>query len=198
MWYDALRYFTSTMYFVRISPEEFVASSCRITDACRDIAVLSATRINKILCRCRVNVPAVLSQNLGDGVRVDRLACSKISPGVWLNYIFSLGQGVKVNIGFWFPSMSRRSLIQITQDDGCAAMRVMIRVFSIALVYLACCYASDPSKESAEVQDRVYFMKKCSGSGCPYTASWLAHTNLYKKIPWWLDSTKMEAASFNM
>ena len=52
---------------------------------------------------------------------------------------------------------------------------------------------SDP-----EQQERVYFMKKCSGSGCPYTASWLSHINLFKRTPWWLDSTKMEAASFNM
>jgi hypothetical protein len=77
-------------------------------------------------------------------------------------------------------------------------MRAMIRALSLALVYLVYCKAGEPAQESAEVQDRVYFMKKCSGSGCPYTASWLAHTNLYKKIPWWLDSTKMEAASFNM
>jgi len=45
---------------------------------------------------------------------------------------------------------------------------------------------------------RVYFMKKISGAGCPYTASWLVHVNLYRKTPWWIDITKMEAASFNM
>ena len=53
-------------------------------------------------------------------------------------------------------------------------------------------------KTDADTSERIYGMKKCSGSGCPYTASWLAHVNLYRKIPWWLDSTKMEAASFNM
>ena len=45
---------------------------------------------------------------------------------------------------------------------------------------------------------RVYNMKKCKGAGCPYTASWLAHINLYRRVGWFLDSTKMEAASFNI
>ena len=39
-------------------------------------------------------------------------------------------------------------------------------------------------------------MRKVSGSGCPYAASWLAHINLYKKLTWRIDNTKMEAASF--
>ena len=52
--------------------------------------------------------------------------------------------------------------------------------------------------EQADSENRIYFMKKCNGAGCPYTASWLAHINLYRKLPWWLDITKMEAASFNM
>jgi hypothetical protein len=46
--------------------------------------------------------------------------------------------------------------------------------------------------------DRIYFLKKCGGAGCPYTASWLIHVNLYRKLTWWLDVTKMEAASFNV
>jgi hypothetical protein len=45
---------------------------------------------------------------------------------------------------------------------------------------------------------RLYEFKKCSGAGCPYTASWLINTNLYSKAEWWLHSTKMEAASFNI
>jgi hypothetical protein len=53
------------------------------------------------------------------------------------------------------------------------------------------------STESID-SERVYALKKCGGGGCPYTASWLAHVNLYRRLPWWLDSTKMEAASFNM
>lgn len=46
--------------------------------------------------------------------------------------------------------------------------------------------------------ERIYFLKKCAGAGCPYTASWLIHVNLYRKLTWWLDVTKMEAASFNV
>ena len=38
---------------------------------------------------------------------------------------------------------------------------------------------------------RIYFLKRCSGAGCPYTASWLAHVNLYRRIPWAMESTKM-------
>jgi hypothetical protein len=49
-----------------------------------------------------------------------------------------------------------------------------------------------------EAESRLYSFRKCGGSGCPYAASWLANVNFYRKIPWWLDSTKMEAASFNM
>lgn len=47
-------------------------------------------------------------------------------------------------------------------------------------------------------ESRVYFMKKVSGPGCPYTASWLAHINLYRKVKYFIDITKMEAASFTM
>jgi hypothetical protein len=50
----------------------------------------------------------------------------------------------------------------------------------------------------SEDEERVYFMKRIGGAGCPYTASWLIHINLYRKTPWWIDITKMEAASFNM
>ena len=45
---------------------------------------------------------------------------------------------------------------------------------------------------------RQYWFKKCRGSGCPYTGSWLSHINLYKRVGWHLESTKMEAASFNI
>ena len=45
---------------------------------------------------------------------------------------------------------------------------------------------------------RVYGAKRLSGGGCPYTASWLAHVNLYKRTGWFLHSTKMETASFNI
>ncbi|KAJ1421707.1 hypothetical protein B484DRAFT_119916, partial [Ochromonadaceae sp. CCMP2298] len=60
--------------------------------------------------------------------------------------------------------------------------------------------APDNQTEPTEsaTSERVYGLRKCSGSGCPYAASWLAHVNLYRRIPWWLDTTKMEAASFNV
>eukprot|EP01032_Pedospumella_encystans_P012089 gene12089-14008_t len=63
------------------------------------------------------------------------------------------------------------------------------------LLTLAHCVSEIVEEEGKE---RIYGLKKCSGSGCPYAASWLAHVNLYRRIPWWLDSTKMEAASFNI
>ena len=44
---------------------------------------------------------------------------------------------------------------------------------------------------SSEWEPRIYSMKKCHGAGCPYTASWLNHINLYRKAHWWLDSTKV-------
>jgi hypothetical protein len=49
-----------------------------------------------------------------------------------------------------------------------------------------------------DFEERIYDLKKCKGAGCPYTASWLAHINLYKRVGWYLESTKMETASFNM
>lgn len=52
--------------------------------------------------------------------------------------------------------------------------------------------------DTPDNETRVYFMKKTSGPGCPYTASWLAHVNLYRRIKYWIDITKMEAATFTM
>ena len=46
--------------------------------------------------------------------------------------------------------------------------------------------------------NRIYFLKKCSGAGCPYAAAWLSHINLYRRVGWAMESTKMESASFNM
>lgn len=54
------------------------------------------------------------------------------------------------------------------------------------------------AEESPASKSRIYDMTKCSGAGCPYTASWLAHINLVRRLTWYLDSTKMEAASFVM
>jgi len=50
----------------------------------------------------------------------------------------------------------------------------------------------------AAKKDRMYWLRKCSGSGCPYAASWMAHINLYKRLIWNIDNTKMEAASFEI
>ena len=38
---------------------------------------------------------------------------------------------------------------------------------------------------------RGYWLRKVSGSGCPYAASWMAHINLYKKLTWRIDNTKV-------
>ena len=56
----------------------------------------------------------------------------------------------------------------------------------------------DEEKQPDLDEARVYHMKKCKGAGCPYTASWLSHVNLYRRVGWFLESTKMEAASFNI
>jgi hypothetical protein len=53
-------------------------------------------------------------------------------------------------------------------------------------------------KAQAPHSPRVYGCKRLSGGGCPYTASWLVHVNLYKRTGWILHSTKMETASFNI
>jgi hypothetical protein len=60
--------------------------------------------------------------------------------------------------------------------------------------------ARNGSAESEEnpLQPRIYFLKKVSGPGCPYTASWLAHVNLYMRVKYWIDITKMEAATFTL
>lgn len=33
-------------------------------------------------------------------------------------------------------------------------------------------------------KSRVYDLKKVDGAGCPYTASWLADVNLYRRVTW--------------
>jgi hypothetical protein len=54
------------------------------------------------------------------------------------------------------------------------------------------------TNSSSSSERRIYFLKKCNGAGCPYTASWLSHINLYRRVGWAMESTKMESASFNM
>ena len=43
-----------------------------------------------------------------------------------------------------------------------------------------------------------YNLKYNNDPGCSYTASWLAHINLYRKISFFVDICRAEAASFEM
>jgi hypothetical protein len=71
-------------------------------------------------------------------------------------------------------------------------------MFLFLIAFFGIAQTADVIFDEAASNERIYFMKRCGGAGCPYTASWLSHINLYRTIPWWLESTKMEAASFNM
>ena len=44
---------------------------------------------------------------------------------------------------------------------------------------------SDNTTTSLLSDTRIYYFKKCGGAGCPYTASWLVHINLYKRANWY-------------
>ena len=35
-----------------------------------------------------------------------------------------------------------------------------------------------------DVEKRIYDFKKLGGSTCAYTASWLAHVNLFRRVTW--------------
>lgn len=70
-----------------------------------------------------------------------------------------------------------------------------VNVLCCIIVYL---FVGVNSWNATTDDARIYDMKKCHGAGCPYTASWLNHINLYRKANWWLDSIKMEAASFSI
>lgn len=70
----------------------------------------------------------------------------------------------------------------------------MILIF-VAFVALSSRLATFGMTEESK---RLYDFSKVNGAGCPYTASWLAHINLFIKSHWWMESTKMEAASFNI
>jgi hypothetical protein len=41
-----------------------------------------------------------------------------------------------------------------------------------------------------------YALSRCRGGGCPYSASWLLHIDFYRRLNWFLWSTKMEEATF--
>eukprot|EP01036_Dinobryon_divergens_P031463 gene31463-40863_t len=75
-------------------------------------------------------------------------------------------------------------------------MRFLAVLFAnLLLLWLA---KGSETNNTSSSGPRIYFLKRCSGAGCPYTASWLAHVNLYRRIPWAMESTKMESASFNI
>ena len=57
---------------------------------------------------------------------------------------------------------------------------------------------SDRNKSVHAFEERTYELRRTSGPGCPYTASWLAHINLFRRLWWKLNNTKMEAISFEI
>lgn len=76
-------------------------------------------------------------------------------------------------------------------------------LFILFLFYVGICYSGNTlrrldGKQDNNDQKRVYFLKRVAGPGCPYTASWLVHIDLFRRVTWYLDITKMEAATFNM
>jgi hypothetical protein len=75
----------------------------------------------------------------------------------------------------------------------CHQMEAFIALWLLLLNVVFCLEATNTTSIS---NSRIYFLKKCGGAGCPYTASWLLHINLFRKVTWWIDITKMEAASF--
>jgi len=99
--------------------------------------------------------------------------------------------------------------------------RILIVILSLFIINVN---SDNTTTTSSSSDTRIYHFKKCGGAGCPYTASWLVHINLYKRANWYssssssssfityhsyyschyihyyryLDSTKMEAASFSI
>lgn len=65
-------------------------------------------------------------------------------------------------------------------------------------IFVFCFYGFESRNNTIKEDPRIYDLTKCAGAGCPYTASWLSHVNLYRRLTWYMDSTKMEAASFTM
>jgi hypothetical protein len=85
----------------------------------------------------------------------------------------------------------------------CAFVQGMVVVVMALLVQIsnsasAGTAVATASGEEEGDQRRIYDFKQVGGAGCPYTASWLADINLYRGITWFVDSTKMEAASFRI
>ena len=73
----------------------------------------------------------------------------------------------------------------------------LISTFILLFFFILSCYCILAENDNDEDDEqRIIGFRKCSGPGCPYTASWLAHTNLYRTLGWKTDSTKMETHSF--
>ena len=51
---------------------------------------------------------------------------------------------------------------------------------------------------SISTEESVYKLRKCGGAGCPYAAAWFVDVYTYITSKWYLHSTKMEQASFNI
>ena len=41
-------------------------------------------------------------------------------------------------------------------------------------------------------------VRPTTGPGCPYAAAWLTHVSLFCATTWYMESTKMETATFNI
>eukprot|EP01038_Epipyxis_sp_PR26KG_P006295 gene6295-8669_t len=48
------------------------------------------------------------------------------------------------------------------------------------------------------VETRVYEFTYNNEAGCSYTAQWMAEVNLFRRIPFWMDISRAEAASFEI
>jgi hypothetical protein len=75
---------------------------------------------------------------------------------------------------------------------------VLMLLLIVSLFIILCDGSSNNSSAQTNEEARIYFLRRCNGAGCPYAAAWMAHINLYRRVKWWTESTKMEAASFNM
>lgn len=50
------------------------------------------------------------------------------------------------------------------------------------------------------IQDHMetVHMRSVTGPGCPYAAAWMTHVSLFCSTKWFMESTKMETATFNI
>ena len=74
----------------------------------------------------------------------------------------------------------------------------ILQIFVFSLIPTSIGVSDQSEDNGGSDQRRIYDFKSVNGAGCPYTASWLADINLFRHIVWYVDSTKMEAASFRI